>query len=364
MKRGFDARIASPFAFILALGTGCDAQVGEGYEGEPLLSLKGTVVLRDAEAREDMVPTLVPFFPYENEYTFPVIDGEVTGDFPAKFRFDVMTPPPERSILPMHDYSGKLLGHGTIASLAMLPRNHSGLLAGESHELCPDTEATCIENSYACVGERCRTTTYECVREDPCESLGSVGNAVDGQELGPMEAVISGDTLYLAQTSCTRGGECLSELKSCRLGPASSLNPSFDLPVKNCTQVADMGDPTVVSTRSYQSFARNFIVFYAVEGYEFDGHRLKSGYNLIEILPMTPEIFQQRMLCRTSAPFEAVTDYNQTHGTTFTLSDDLPDELQSLVLESRVACDDDRYRLIENPLGESLTITLGASPAG
>jgi hypothetical protein len=176
--------------------------------------------------------------------------------------------------------------------------------------------------------------------------------------------VRSGDTLYLAQTSCTRGGECLSELKSCPFEPGTSFNGSFELPVKTCTEVADTGDPTVMSSRSLEVFGTNFTVMYATEDVDFPGWRFKRGYNLVEALPMTPEGFRERTLCRNTAPLEVVADYNDANGTSFEPGDDLPEELLALVWERQRSCDEGRYRVIENPLGESLTITLGAGTLG
>jgi len=79
----------------------CDAQADAAYRGEPLFSLRGTVSNDLPEAPEEMEVSLVWLVTAGDDYA--VTEGvPVTGDFPAKFSLDVLSPPTEDSL---NDYT-------------------------------------------------------------------------------------------------------------------------------------------------------------------------------------------------------------------------------------------------------------------
>lgn len=80
-------------AAALALCAGCESQVGEGYEGEAILTLEGSVELGEGEVA-DQVPVLAFSTPDFN--AFLLVEARVEGEYPARFRMSVFEPPPER----------------------------------------------------------------------------------------------------------------------------------------------------------------------------------------------------------------------------------------------------------------------------
>ena len=87
------ALTASTFAI------GCDSQAGDGYTGEPLLSIHGTV--QSGAVDPDLVPAL-GFTVSDGLY---LVDGHMTGSFPSQFQFDVTDVPPDAAfaLLPTAD---------------------------------------------------------------------------------------------------------------------------------------------------------------------------------------------------------------------------------------------------------------------
>ncbi|KYF83908.1 hypothetical protein BE11_17405 [Sorangium cellulosum] len=77
-----------------------DSQVGSDYEGESLLTVKGTIVNELDEAPEGPVDAVLVWNSVttdtENE-NFPV-RTTVTGSFPAAFSLSIHAPPPEESL--------------------------------------------------------------------------------------------------------------------------------------------------------------------------------------------------------------------------------------------------------------------------
>jgi hypothetical protein len=363
MNPRFDPISSSLSALVLCLGaaSGCDAQVGEDYQGEPLLSVQGTVLLNDTQSGEDLVPALVLALPPDNEFFFDVIDGEVTGDFPAEFRFDVMTPPPERSLGDYKLPSGERVGTGALAFLAMLPKDHPPAVAMElGYAVCPEDARTCTEEASACVGERCRQRTYECVREAPCDSV-TFGSEVEGQDLHWTERSFNGNALYVSRTSCTVGGECLFEFKSCVLEADSRASDSFEFPVETCTHTTESGDTSILSTRDMKSFVREYYVQYWTTDVAIDGLTMKRGYSLLELLPYSFDAFQDEVVCGRTRAFELMAEYNRANGTSYH-PDDAPEDLRRFIWrEVAAACPTRDVRVVENPLEESLTISLGSS---
>jgi len=87
---------------LIGLWMGCDAQAGEPYRGEPLLTMWGSVELAlEVENEDALVPTLA--FRGDND-TLYLAEADVEGAFPAEFTLNVYEPPPEGALVSLGDY--------------------------------------------------------------------------------------------------------------------------------------------------------------------------------------------------------------------------------------------------------------------
>ncbi len=104
-------RLGGFFGCLLALtlAFGCESQVGKDYTGEPLLTLHGKVLLSDEEADQNLEPRVM-YLGVDGDAV--LARGELSGDFPARFRFDLTEPPPESAIHALshrdYDYDGEI----------------------------------------------------------------------------------------------------------------------------------------------------------------------------------------------------------------------------------------------------------------
>src|SRR5687768_12932682 len=80
---------------------GCDAQAGTDYRGESLLSVTGSVAIENQDPPDDLIPALA--FDTRKGDRFLIEDVEVSGEFPARFSFDVFEPPPKEALIGPED---------------------------------------------------------------------------------------------------------------------------------------------------------------------------------------------------------------------------------------------------------------------
>jgi hypothetical protein len=85
---------------------GCDSQVDPGYEGEPLFSLHGTVVIEDPEARKELVPAIIYSARDGGEQSVFVEQVSYEGTFPANIELKLFSPPASVTLSHMGAGSG------------------------------------------------------------------------------------------------------------------------------------------------------------------------------------------------------------------------------------------------------------------
>ncbi len=354
--------LASGIALSAALG--CDAQVGDDYTGETILSLRGNVQLRDVDTDMDVRPALV-FFSLEG---FQVVDGETTGEFPSRFRFDVSQPPPEAAYLPTEPrdhINGKL----AIGYIAMLPAEHPSALATTSTDLvCNDDYTMCNYVNTSCDDAgSCRTRTFECVQR-ACEPIGEVGEPLDLRDAttGSNEIWCSGDTCYTIDSECSSEGNCYAAFHECErtMGDWIYADGTMD----DCELVDESGDTGIVASDDLDAVAANYFVAYVSEDSpEADGGALKAGYNLFEILEPSRDEWMAYQTCSLEVRREVVTEYNAEHGSDWDLFvwSDENEDLYNLIEDvTEEECGPlTRYQRVDSSADAELTIELGSAPS-
>lgn len=149
----------------------CEAEAGREYQGEVLLSLNGIVTAGPA-VDSDYVLALA-FLGPSGLY---LVDGVTSDEFPAEFRFDVTSPPPEEAFYSFNDGPEPVTASAT---LAVVPRNHPSLVPNIIPPFDPsghEEEETFELDRHACVGDtsQCMDEHLECTRV-PCVVVSQEG---------------------------------------------------------------------------------------------------------------------------------------------------------------------------------------------
>jgi len=360
MARWWDKQWSGSLSLVaLASALGCDAQVNDEYTGEPLLTLKGTVVMTEEQANSNLVPCLAF---YAGEWLV-FVDGEVSGEFPAKFRFDVTQPPPTQAMW-QPDSGGLSLALGF---LVMLPPDHPDrvptvLNREYLNEDCNEDFTHCTNTVRECDNaNRCRERVEECI-ERPCEQVEHLGDTPldesTSQDFGHLSC--NGETCDSAQTSCDAAGNCTIDIQHCDPGEdAPNATASTGGTMTICTVLSETGD-AFVSRDDLETAAVGFGIAYVAS--DDPEYQLARGYHLYTAPPRTEWV--EQLKCQTYAQAEAVAQYNQEHGTSYSgLSTD--DEVAHLQLAAENECRQVAESTSERtePSHDNLTIELGPPPS-
>ena len=353
----------------LASGFGCQAQVGEDYEGEPLLSLRGSVLLSEEQVDADLEPRLM-YIGRDGEAVLS--RGELSGDFPAKFRYDVTEPPPESAIHAVrsdYGYAGRMAEGWLVLVPPDYPTRLPYATQTESTiDSCDADGTVCVHTERKCTEDgRCRERKLECTHE-PCTVVETWGEFDLGEDVMTetrMSPDCSESGCYYVNELCDSEG-CYAVVNQCDFFSASEWGETevlFDgtMTATSCTVLSDGGSTAVTSIEDLQTFWTNHAIFYVTD--DFTNHPagpLEQGYNLMVLRPTTEWL--EAVECEMKAAVESVTEYNQENGSSYTiLSPEKP--IRELIDEAKPACGW-TYPLtrIEDPLSESLTIRIGQFP--
>ena len=153
----------------------CDPQAGDGYMGEPLLSVRGQATVSTPTGGEAIVPALCfiddttarasagtkslelshlppeieedlrsdqrigpePPWPHDADHLVRIVDIENVGQFPSDFRVDVYVPPPVEALT---------------ASVAGEPRTAYGQFCAVKRDHRPSTHVVQFNERYRCNG--------------------------------------------------------------------------------------------------------------------------------------------------------------------------------------------------------------------
>lgn len=82
---------------VLAV-TGCDAQTGDDYLGEPLADLHGVVRNEGERPPDDLRMMIVWLAEIGREDTMVIQGARLSGEFPVSFRLELYDPPPREAL--------------------------------------------------------------------------------------------------------------------------------------------------------------------------------------------------------------------------------------------------------------------------
>jgi len=359
---------ASGYLGLLALvpALGCESQVNDDYTGEPLFSLQGSVILSKEQANSNLEPRLSFHDGSDSEnYDLILIGGELTGEFPAKFRFDVTQPPPDTTLAGPMPQLG-LITQYAYGQLVMAPADQLELVEIHlSHERlegeCTEDGATCTHLERICAEDgRCRERVVECTQR-ACELTEQWGDSTVGVETSSRSRSYCDQGIcYELESACDADGKCRTDVYRCEFAEHETSG-EFAAPLATaCSVQSESGDRSLSALDQMQSTARDYALFYVTgDNPASNFGPLERGYNLITDLgSIDAELDAEK--CRLAFIASAVDEYNSEHGTTLSPLG-LDQEVFWTQNASFQACP--ANRVIEHPLEEELTIELGAPAA-
>ncbi len=284
---------------VLGAGTACGTQVGEDYTGEVQFTLAGNV---NVDPNTPLVPRLA-FFEMGGVHGVHLVDGELTGEYPQRFRFEVTKPPPESSFIEI-DGIGKHVYGGFIGLFppdipSFLP--HLSVLRDDlddSHQW---------ERACNAKGD-CRIREFACTHE-PCELLAETGDpTLEHDNASNAGAIHVGDGVSQSLLSyCDQAGNCYRQYFECRLGDLSKYDRLFYTHVERCSLLDESGDTSLVDFRDFMTIAEHQLVFMTRPFELWPEIWLHKGYNLIEYDLLSREEFLQAPLyCNSDDPAHCI----------------------------------------------------------
>ena len=350
MKTGWTPSVAMT---LLLAGIGCDSQVGTGYTGEVQFSLQGNVEL---DADSGLVPALA--FEKSGNRTIDgpealeVVDGEVSGVFPSKFRLDMTRSPPEAALSRLMGAVIGGTGSAAYGAIVMLPSNHAASIPRATVEEIlgpPSFPATLPDGSpdpawvpsppqlvqkiftNCSTDGRCRVRKTSCTQSD-CTLFASAGTPTP-PEASIMALESAGEVCgvgfpycYGAKSSCSLAG-CHEDFYQCdltNLGPYDAANGSS---VTRCALVEESGDASLTAILDLKSVATEYGILYStVDVPDSLVGNVKRGYNLMALPFLTQDEWVAIRTCQDNATVQARQQYNAEHGTSYALNDLLPSD--------------------------------------
>jgi hypothetical protein len=352
------------FGGVVLVMSACDAQVGPEYAGEPLMSLRGQVVLAG-----ENVADVTPVIAFNTETGYAVVNAEVSGEFPAEFRLDVVEPPPPDAL---YDYTE---GTGRIAYgiLAVASRDHSERiphLSSQEEEVCSEDEQTCTRKVQKCTSDGdCFTRTLSCSNE-LCPLVYESGDARVAQDHDTSFTEIAhnlGDVAYGVSELCNAEFGCYRTIRRCDVASAGPHSFAWsDGSIDRCELVSETADSGKLLADILEHVAIGYVVVYLTHAHEVPGFGLLgSGYHLIQSLKVSDEAWLSRVNCQLDARIAAVDAYNEANGTEYlpydTYDDGADAEIETRTQRLEASCPSvEAWRVVESPLDEDLTFVIGS----
>ena len=349
---------------LVAMATGCDAEVGENYTGELLFELRGQVTT-DLTVDSDTVlalgfPTL--------EGT-EIVDGRVTGEFPSSFRFEIDEAPPAGSFTPLESPGGTEIAFGY---LLMLPRDHARVLPyGQWDHETENTDGSYMATYSVCADDgRCFEQDGRCWYE-PCELVAADGDPIPESEVergGESEMARFYDTAFTFVVACHEGdalGTCYREYRQCEIEGETAQGAWSDGTVEHCEVLAERGSAELRDDTLRTGFAANFMLVYAPRPVSTPMGDLQAGYNILGFTVPTAEEWLAARRCESDAVIAAHREYNEEQGTDFvpySTSRDVPTAIEERIAELQEACPQVDSGHVVDPSAEPLSIRIGSAP--
>lgn len=290
----------------LLLGAGCQAQVGEDYRGEVLLSLKGSVVIEDAAAAD-----LVPVLTFPSPEGWAIIDAHVEGQYPSRFRMEVTEPPPASSLIARLErvVDGVLVPVGPAYAqgfITLAPRQHPRFVkdaGGAGDGMCNDDESVCQYDVKECISpDLCRQIEISCTSVK-CPVIAETGEPIPASQAATITGIGEsfGDESLSLLARCNSAGECHRVYSKCAL-PLEPGIGKLRLGVDTTCQMTSptVDDPRFGAAKALRRAAIGYTVRYLAEPTELPPYGvLAAGYHVFRQLEAeSDEAWMANLACQ------------------------------------------------------------------
>lgn len=327
MHSGKNRREATLCAGLTVL-VACQAEVGEDYTGEVMLSVEGSVV-----AGPDVDPDHVlalGFWGVEDNQVH-LVPGETTGEFPSQFRFEVTTAPPEEAL------STRLYPEpSVVGTLLVVPKNHPLKYPAFYHApqfLNPGSEETytvdlphcthtedlldegdCVHENFSCQAHDCRLD-FESGTPNMLD--------VEGHDTRPRQAINDDGEECTFTHHCNVAG-CGRRVWCCDLpeaGPNEVVQVHDDgTRYATCQSNGFSGASELVELATYSQFVDfNTHIWYFADDHpadsEFPGDpAIEKGYTVYPPNPIVPGEYLAWLHCEADALETTFAEYADEYG--------------------------------------------------
>ena len=343
---------------------GCEAQVGPEYAGEPLMSVKGKVVLAGENAAE-----VTPVIAFSTPTGYAVVNAEVSGEFPAEFRLDVVEPPPQDALYDYPDGNGQL----AFGILAVASREHSDRIprfSSDQEDVCSEDGLSCTRQVRKCTADGdCITRTLSCTHE-LCPLVYESGDARLERDHDTSFTEIGhnlGDAAYGVTERCNQDLGCYRTIRRCDVAAAGPYASAWsDGSLDRCELLSETADSSEVLGDLLEHVANDYSIVYLTHAQEILGFgQLDRGYHLFQTLEVSDEAWIAHLNCELDARIAAVAAYNEANGTDYLPYDAYDDavdaEIEARTEELEMSCPAlETWRLVESPLSEHVTFVIGS----
>jgi hypothetical protein len=284
----------------LSGSVGCGSQAGPDYEGEPLFTFGGKVVVQNPEAPGALVPAIA--YLRQNEGTEAIFISEVSyeGTFPNDFRLKLFEPPPPEAL--------KAIDDGEEDPLKDEPRVATGYVTA----VPPGTPSILHYNSEF-VSNSCWPLDPEAPDRTCTETWGRCRPGYFPDDLGDAES-----QCYMQEWTCA-GDHDLA-----RNGDR-----------EGCTLTRTYGNVEYTKhiDEKFGGLSRNVMLLYLdapaaagtyVSYWYNQGRAMNAGYNLVRWEQAPVEENDAFSSCLAQAKQEMLTSYNEANGTEHTEPHQLP----------------------------------------
>jgi hypothetical protein len=331
---------------------GCDARAGEDYRGEVLLEMKGSLVLEAGKLAPDAVPALV-FENHSQPDSFLILDVDAHGKFPASFTIDVMSPPPAAA---MEESPG--LPAYAVAYISAMAPDHEDVITYFTGDNVYDGKVWCNNpdntDCYRSI-DVCNKRTHQCYHElARCTPRPTMGVDAPRCDDDAIDEVLeqSGDASLAYHFAKFAG-----------------LSTNYILLYLDSAAPAGSAHKYLLGWPDYSTFPARIFP---------NDEPLEAGYHLVHLRKSDDMERARGSECRDRIEQRYMSEYNEEHGTSYKLYEDLQMEIlqagglpqevpEVLVLDRKIVsawydegCQRDTVYTPVDPESHPITVVLGA----
>ena len=285
---------------------GCGSQAAEGSTSETPFALEGAIRLDgDTELR--------PSLAFVVGSRLEIVEGQLSGEFPSKFRLELGNAPPADALAVDPEFEALgVTGPVALGFILMLPPDHPTTIyhmdtfeSGDCTELDPLALSgnfepqTCTKTQSVCPEDgECRVRRLSCTLS-PCEpiaTLGDPGLVSTGPASRYMECF--GVPYCYGYLELCDENACKREFSACDVTSLGDYDTADGILEWKCELLEESGNTALLNDSDLHTAASGHFVVYTTRAYSNTPlGNLERGYNLIRVPNFTPDEWVSHNSC-------------------------------------------------------------------